>query len=171
MRQELAGMLEALRITRDLLRQDAESVRGYLYPDGRAIARLLILPPWKPGYDKRKGSDSKVYQYLLDVEEAWRLYPAGTYFEASFLFTPESMGTFSPKTEPSHYNTLIQIQSYGTAHAQNLFATLRLVLWPKLRDAGYPLPSELLFRVGRSNDGSKPFDKKNPPIEKRRTPR
>jgi hypothetical protein len=164
MRQELVGLREGLERTRDRV-QPGAIVRSYLYPDGRAIAAVRFLVP-------RRGS---IQSWLWEVHEEWSPYPRGTWLEASFLFPPKADPWQGEKGKAyhAHYQGMLQIQTFGTPSDVRLFMTLAGSTYEKgkrtwnllqrLLESGYPRPSEILFRVGRSVDDSKPFLKKKPP--------
>lgn len=147
-------LVETLRDTATKIGLPGDAVRGYVYPDGKAVARLLFEP----------NPRDSVREVLLDVADAWGQYAGGTWFEGSFMFDPDKIrNPYSPR-----YQGLSQIQTWGTTHGDTLFSTMGNIIWPKLKALGYPRPKAYLFRVARTIDGSKPFEKKDPPIERKR---
>jgi hypothetical protein len=162
MKAELAALREGLEITAERFPPPVP-VQGYLYQDGRAIARLILPIP-------KRGS---VREFLLDVwERGWWQFSAGTMFEASFLYDPKKDPYNGQKKDYlSKYNGKLQVQTFGTASPANLFATLRGItetgwsLLKKLQEVGYARPDAVMFRVGRSYDGSRVFRKKKPPVK------
>jgi hypothetical protein len=96
---------------------------------------------------------------LLDLADAEQLYKPGTFFEGSFLF-PASLMVDSAT---SRLRQLKQVQTFATSTWHRLLLTMRTTVGPKLRDKGYPPPSQIQIRVGRSIDDSRPFYKKIPP--------
>jgi len=131
-----------------------DAVRGYLYPDCRAIVRLRFAAP------PRKDPDD----VLFDVSEEfgpWKpdRYGRGPWFEASLVFHPEDGRKYASRI----MNGLQQIQTFATRSAPRLFETLRLVVWPKLKSLGYPPPLAYVFRASRAPDNMRPFMKKDPP--------
>jgi hypothetical protein len=144
-------------------------VRDYLYPDGSAIVRMF-LPVASEGAAAPEPdsylfglSQVKVRDKDQKLRNGWEFFRPGTWFEGSMLFEPEDGKAYKPRNRGMQ-----QIQSFGTRKPQELFYTMRNLIWPKLRDAGYHYPIAYLIRAGRTVDDSKPFKKKDPPISKKR---
>ena len=162
MKLHLVKMLDAMRfIARGVLGLPRGAkvpdfvVRSYYYPDGKAIVRMRLM-------QEAAGRESvDAFLFGLSQEDGWSFFPEGTWYEASLLFRPED-----GKKYKIRYNGLQQIQTFGTKDWRNLFSTLRTIVWPKMRALGYPAPTEYLFRAGISVDDSKPFTKKDPPIDR-----